>query len=273
MRPGWTFEYHNLYLDLYNVFDPVLSDGARSRHVGRFNLRLGRFYTPFGLNLQTDTHGTVLQLSNEENFGFERDWYGGLWGTLNRKLNYDLYYMAGSGYGLAFKGQGGLGVARVSLGNEVSSRYGVEGGVSVMAGGRLVEGRKVDTRRVGVDGRYRHGAPRGLVTFTSEWSGGTDERRRVWMGLGEAEYLRASRRWGVAVQTRGGAGLAVVAGDAMGMPERRDRASVAGEFTWYFRNDVGNSNMHWIKVHVERRFENAALRPHTVVTLQYYVYR
>jgi hypothetical protein len=31
-------------------------------------------YLPFGLNLQTDTHATLQQLSNDRNFGFERDW-------------------------------------------------------------------------------------------------------------------------------------------------------------------------------------------------------
>ena len=66
-RPGWTFEYHNFYVDLYNVFNPVLSDSERGRNAGRFNIRAGRFYVPFGLNLQTDTHGTVLQLSNDRN--------------------------------------------------------------------------------------------------------------------------------------------------------------------------------------------------------------
>ena len=29
-RLGWAFEYHNLYLDLYNVFNPLLSDKQRS---------------------------------------------------------------------------------------------------------------------------------------------------------------------------------------------------------------------------------------------------
>jgi hypothetical protein len=92
-RTGWAAEYHNLYLDFYNVFNPLLNDGQRRSSVGRFNIRLGRFYVPFGLNLQTDTHGTLLQLSNGRNFGYERDWYTGLWGSVNRHLNYDAYYL------------------------------------------------------------------------------------------------------------------------------------------------------------------------------------
>jgi len=136
-RAGWAFEYHNIYLDLYNVLNPVLSDEQRGENLGRFNLRVGRFYVPFGLNLQTDTHGTVLQLSNERNFGFERDWYTGFWGTINKHLNYDAYYLTGSGYDLRFKGQKGLGALRLSLSNKYSSEYGLEAGLSVLGGERL----------------------------------------------------------------------------------------------------------------------------------------
>src|SRR5579883_543698 len=116
-RPGWAFEYHNFYLDLYNVANPLLSDRARSRNLGRFNFRAGHFYVPFGLNLQTDTHGSLLQLSNGDNFGFDRDWYAGFWGSINRHVNYDAYYMAGSGYDLTFRGQRGLAAVRLSLSN------------------------------------------------------------------------------------------------------------------------------------------------------------
>ena len=37
-RRGWAFEYHNLYLDLYNVLNPVLSDsnGVRVSDVSTF---------------------------------------------------------------------------------------------------------------------------------------------------------------------------------------------------------------------------------------------
>ncbi|MFN0101367.1 MAG: hypothetical protein ACKV2U_04670 [Bryobacteraceae bacterium] len=266
-RAGWAFEYHNVYLDLYNVLNPLLGSKRRGRQVGRFNIRAGRFYVPFGLNLQTDTHGPVLQLSNDRNFGFERDWYTGLWGSLNRHLNYDAYYLTGSGYDLAFKGQRGLGALRVSLSNRYSSKYGLEGGVSAMGGERLAmdrdRPRPMETRRAGVDARYRRAVPSGLLTLTTEFSGGEDARNAVAMQLHQAEYLRASRRWGVATQYRRfretGAGV---------------DASIIGEFTWYFRNDVGNSNLHWVTLNVERRLRRIqATPPRTIVTLQYYFYR
>ena len=271
-RPGWAFEYHNLYLDFYNVLNPLMSDKRKGDNVGRFNFRAGRFYVPFGLNLQTDTHGTVLQLSNDRNFGFERDWYTGFWGTLNKHLNYDAYYATGSGYDLKFQGQRGLGALRVSLANQYSSRYGLEGGVSILGGERLSMDRKmpdrkmpgpIETKRAGLDGRYRRAVPTGLVTLSGELTGGQDARNAVFTQLHQAEYTHASRRWGAATQYRrfreAGAGA---------------DASVIGELSWYFRNDVGNSNLHWIKLNVERRLERIGPEPpSTVVTLQYYFYR
>jgi hypothetical protein len=264
-RAGWAAEYHNLYVDLYNVFNPLMGDAGRGRNVGRYNLRAGRFYVPFGLNLQTDTHGTVLQLSNDRNFGYERDWYTGFWGSINKHLNYDAYYLAGSGYDLKYKGQSGLAGARISLGNRYLSEYGLEGGVSVLAGERLAGHHgtaPLATRRVGGDVRLRRHAPGGLLTFTNELSGGRDARDSIFTQLHQADYLHSSRRWGLGTQFR-----------RFRQERHNADSSIFGEFTWYFRNDVGNSNAHWIKLNVERRLERAYAQPQTVVTLQYYFYR
>jgi hypothetical protein len=275
-RRAWAFEYHNVYLDLYNVLNPLLGADRRSANVGRYNLRVGRFYVPFGLNLQTDTHGTVLQLSNERSFGFERDWYAGFWGRLNRHLNYDVYYLAGSGYDLEFKGQRGLAAVRVSLSNKYAAEYGLEGGVSILSGERLArsgddpmpEGndggfsKPTSTQRVGLDARYRRPVRGGLLAVTSELGGGRDAARPMFMELHQAEYLHRSRRWGTAAQYR-----------RTRQAGRPAESAVIGEITWYLRNDVGNSNLHWIKLSVERRLDTAHGRPDTIVALQYYLYR
>ncbi|MDO8356913.1 MAG: hypothetical protein Q7U76_11040 [Nitrospirota bacterium] len=276
-RPGWTFEYHNAYLDLYNVLNPLLSDEQRSNTVGHFNLRAGRFYVPFGLNLQTDTHGTVLQLSNDRNFGFERDWYTGFWGAINSHLNYDVYYLAGSGYDLKFKGQSGLGAIRLSLANKYSYEYGLEGGLSILGGERLSPdavkrsqtfasdaggANRVETKRVGLDGRYRQAVPTGLLTVTSELSGGRDLSSHVFTQLYQAEYLRASRQWGVSAQYRR------FQQEGLGAD-----ASIIGEVSWYFRNDIGNSNLHWIKLNIERQLEQMQGPQSTIATVQYYFYQ
>jgi hypothetical protein len=265
-RPGWAFEYHNLYLDFYNVLNPGMSEEQRRKNIGRFNFRIGRFYVPFGLNLQTDTHGTVLQLSNGRDFGFERDWYAGFWGSFNRHLNYDVYYLAGSGYDLKFKGQGGLGAARLSLSNQSSSEHGLEGGLSIVGGKRLssetTTTHRIETERIGLDARYRKAVPTGLVTFTSEISGGRDGPYPVFMQLEQAEYLHSSRRWGLAMQYRRFQqyGLGV-------------DSSLIGEISWYFRNDVANSNAHWIKLNIERQIEQIQGPPRVIFTLEYYFYR
>ena len=123
--------------------------------------------------------------------------------------------------------------------------------------------RPLDTRRAGVDVRFRRAVPSGLLTLTTEFSGGEDARRAVAMQLHQAEYLHASRRWGAGTQYRRFRETGTGAD-----------ASIIGEFTWYFRNDVGNSNLHWIKLNVERRLQRIqATPPRTVVTLQYYFYR
>lgn len=291
-RAGWFLEYHNFYWDFYNVFNPLLGDAARSRNVGRFNLRVGRFYLPFGINLQTDTHGPVLQLSNERNFGFERDWYAGFWGSINAHLNYDLYYMLGSGYDLKFNGQSGLLGTRLSLSNKYLNEHGLEGGLAFMGGQRISQhaldrspsvmmnardGEIIDTVRYGADMRWRHPVPTGSITLTAEVSAGRDESDDVITQLVQADYLTVNRKFGASVQYRrfeqdiSGMPGAGAPGMRMWNGGRTD-SSIIGELTWYFRNDLGNSTLHWIKLNVERKTEVMAGGQDTVVTLQYYRY-
>jgi hypothetical protein len=120
----------------------------------------------------------------------------------------------------------------------------------------------IETLRSGIDGRYRHAVPNGLLTLTSEVSGGRDVPNSVFTQLHQAEYLHQSRRWGAATQYR-----------RFWQEGRTSDASIIAEITWYFRNDVGNSNLHWLTLNVERQLERMNGRPDTVITLQYYFYR
>jgi len=81
------------------------------------------------------------------------------------------------------------------------------------------------------------------------------------MQLYQADYLRASRRWGLATQYRR------FSENPLGVDE-----SIFGEFTWYFRNDVSSSSFHWIKFNIERQIERVHERPRIIATLQYYFY-
>ena len=262
-RMGWAFEYHNVYADFYNVLDPVLSESGQSSHLGRFNLRVGRFYLPFGLNLQTDTHGTLLQLSNERNFGFERDWYAGFWGNLNEAFRYDLYYLAGSGYPLKFEGQSGLIGARLGLANKYSTEGGLEGGISFLVGERLASSStRVNMLRGGLDFRYRHLLPNGTLTWMSELSGGRDGPDALLTQLYQVDYLPSSRRWGLATQFRWNWQEKVNSSDS----------SLLSEATWYFANDVSASNLHWVKLNCEVQLARQQGKKNVVWTLQYYRY-
>ena len=283
-REGWFFEYHNAYFDLYNILNPLLDDQQRGSVIGNFNFRIGRFYLPFGINLQTDTHGTLLQLSNERNFGFERDWYAGFWGSINRDLNYDLYYMLGAGYDPSFKGQDGLLGGRVSLADAYLNDFGLQGGVSVLAGQRrsghaldrsvavsraATDGEFIQTKRFGVDTRYTHLVPSGSLTGTVELSTGKDESEVVFTHLSQLEYLNRSRKWGIGSQYR-----RFHQNISQPSPTVTNEAdsSVIGELTWFFRNDIGNTNLHWIKFNIEKQLERMEGKLGAVTTIQYYHY-
>ncbi len=273
------FEYHNFYVDLYNALDTWMPAEQRARNLGRFNFRFGRFYLPFGLNLQTDTHATILQLSNDRNFGFERDWYAGFWGSVNRNLNYDLYYMLGSGYDLIDKGQKGLVGARLSLANRYLYDHGLEGGLSLIAGERISKhsvmrshnvmmqadrGKLVDTQRLGIDGRYGFAVPGGRLSLTSELSGGRDETDDVFTQLYQVDFLRRDRRFGWATQYRR-------FWQEIGHHETDE--SLIGELTWYMKNDIGNANLEWVKLNVEQKLAvQGGGAKDTITSLQYYRY-
>jgi hypothetical protein len=45
-----------------------------------------------------------------------------------------------------------------------------------------------------------------------------------------------------------------------------------GEVSWYFRNDLGNANLHWVKLNLERALERQRGGNDTIISLQYYRY-
>src|SRR5581483_962377 len=276
-RDGWTFEVHNLYADLYNVLDPFLGDAAQAEMLGKVNFRVGHFYVPFGLNLQTDTHGTVLQLSNDRNFGFERDWYAGFWGSMTPDVDYDVFYLLGSGYEMSFRGQTGMIGPRLSLSNGWRNDVGLEGGVSFLCGQRVsrdaVErspqvaaeaepGAIVDTIRLGLDARYTLPTSAGQFSVTMELSVGRDESDRIFTQLYQLDYLARDRQWGCSAQYRR------FWQDLSGTGMKDADASIIGEIAWYFRNDLSGAFLHSLRLNVERQLERQMGERATVVTFQ-----
>jgi len=280
-RDGWTFEYHNFYADLYNILNPFLGDQAQADALGKVNFRVGHFYVPFGLNLQTDTHGTLLQLSNDRNFGFERDWYAGFWGSISPDFNYDVYYMLGSGYPIAFRGQLGMVGPRLSLSNRWRNEVGLEAGLSFLRGERLSkdaverspyvaataeDGRVVDTLRAGLDARYTLPTSLGSFSATMELSAGRDEHDDLYTQLYQLDYLALDRQWGCSVQYRR------FWQDLSGTGMNNADASLISEIAWYFRNDLSGAYLHSLRLNVEVQLERQMGPRATIVSFQYYFY-
>lgn len=265
------YETHNAYLDLYNLA------GAP----GRLNLRVGHFYQPFGLNQQTDTHGTLLQLANERLFGADRDWQATLYGTLGDALDYTAGYLLGAGPDWKLEGQSGLGAARLALNNRWLFERGLEGGVSFAAGERVDEhahmrlgaGRAgaggeplVSGWRTGVDLRQRLDTGAGPCALTAEVAAGQDEHDPLLSLLAQADWLHPRRRWGAALQYRRfrqetGAGT-----------EDFVEEGASGVLTYYLRNDVGNANLHWIALAWEHAIRQTDGTEDAIMMVQYYRY-
>ena len=257
----WEYETHNAYADLYNPLGEP----------GRFNLRAGRFYLPFGLNYQTDTHGTLLQLSNDRVFGTERDWQVTAYGEATRHLDYAAGYVLGSGPEQEVDGQKGMAMGRLGLGSPVLFERGLEGGVSAAYGERIdphvAPTVAIETWRAGADLRKRFDSALGPFTLTGEAAVGEDDTEGVWSGLAQAEWLNPGRRWGMAAQ------YSRLMRETDG-EESRDDADERTHLvlTRYFRNEIGNAALHWIALGVERQMQIPEDGPDTLFTVQYYRY-
>ena len=256
----WEYETHNVYVEFYNLLGGP----------GRFGLRAGRFYQPFGLNSQTDTHGTLLQLSNDRVFGTERDWQLTAFGNATAHLDYMAGYVLGTGPDQEMDGQSGMAVGRIGLNNDYLFERGLEGGLSAAYGERLdshVAAGAVATWRLGADVRQRIDSGIGPFTLTGEGATGEDEDATVWSGLAQADWLHPGRRWGVAAQYYYFERVHLEAEHAEDVDER---ASLV--LTRYFRNDVGNSSLHWIALALEQQMQTPEGDEDTLMTVQSYRY-
>ena len=254
----WTYETHNAYAEFYNLLgDP-----------GRFSLRAGRYYLPFGLNSQTDTHGTLLQLSNDRLFGADRDWQVTAYGNASEHLDYLAGYVFGAGSDQKLDGQAGMAVGRIGLNSDYLYARGLEAGVSGAFGERVDPHAGIDgpirTWRLGADLRKRLDSEVGPFTLTGEAATGEDEEAAVWSGLAQADWLHPGRRWGLAAQ------YSLLNREAPGSNSTDERASVVA--TRYFRNDVGNAALHWIALGLEEQIQAPDGGEDTFLLAQYYRY-
>ena len=257
----WSYETHNAYAEFYNLLgDP-----------GRFSLRAGRYYLPFGLNAQTDTHGTLLQLSNDRLFGADRDWQLTAYGSASEHLDYLAGYVFGAGPDQKLDGQAGMAVGRLGLNSDYLYARGLEAGVSGAFGERIDPHAGIDgpirTWRLGADLRKRIDTDLGPVTLTGEAAAGEDEEATVWSGLAQADWLLPSRRWGAAAQYAYFEREPDGHGHGGGIDER-----ASATLTRYFRNDVGNAALHWIALGLEEQIQAPDGGEDTFLLAQYYRY-
>ncbi len=280
-KNGIRTDLHNFYLDVFQALDTFMSSEARTANLGRYNFRIGRYYLPFGLNLQTDTHATLLQLSNEEHFGFERDWYAGFYGAVNDNLKYDLYWMLGSGHDAVNKQQDGLVGGRLSLAGKYLYERGLEGGIAIVSGERLGhagEETRIQTTRYGLDGRYTRAINDGTLKATFETAFGKDDEQDVRSVLGQFEFLDSARQNGLAMQYRHF--RRSNAKDNMMMMgnmshENGSDASLFLEYTRYLHNDISGNRLEWVKFLLEKPTETREMSKNARdlrLTVQYYSY-
>ena len=257
----WSYETHNAYAEFYNLLGEP----------GRFSLRAGRYYLPFGLNAQTDTHGTLLQLSNDRLFGADRDWQVTAYGNASEHLDYLAGYVFGAGPDQKLDGQAGMAVGRIGLNGDYLYARGLEAGVSGAFGERVDPHAGIDgpirTWRLGADLRKRLDSGIGPFTLTGEAAAGEDEEATVWSGLAQADWLHPGRSWGLAAQYFLFERDRAEAGHADGTDER-----ASATLTRYFRNDVGNAALHWIALGLEEQIQTPEGGEDTLAMVQYYRY-
>jgi len=281
-QKSWGIDIHNLYFDFFQALDPFMSESARRKNLGGFNLRIGRFYLPFGLNIQTDTHATLLQLANEEHFGYDRDWYAGFYGAINDDLKYDLYLMLGSGHDAVYKDQKGLTGLRISLAGKYLYESGLEGGIAYVRGERLSHdvshGSLTDTTRLGLDGRYTKAIKAGIIKLSAEGAIGKDDEQDIKSFLIQTELLDTSRKNGFAVQYRsferrkGRESMMIM---PVHQAKNGNDTSLFLEYTRYLQNDVNGNRMEWIKLLFEKPLETRLRHGDPTdsrLTIQYYSY-
>jgi len=173
---------------------------------GRLNFRIGHFDVPFGLEENTDTHSTLVQLISTRNIGFKKDWGLSILGEFS-EFDYNFSITRGSGIEFIDKGDNFLLSGRIGTPSTenfvigISALYGeVRDSMGIMRGMHMTNmtnyyfndttrpGDDIVRRyRVGLDGTFIYGP----YTFKSEASFGEDVDQSVINGLVEIDYLFA----------------------------------------------------------------------------------
>ena len=160
---------------------------------GRFNVRLGHFELPFGLEQVLDTNGTLEQVQNGVALGLKTDWGASLNGVLP-KFEYEFAFMGGGGNALGSPANG-LFVGRVGT----SSDRRLWLGLSALDGEIEAPSGVQSRRRGGIDVGWR--LPRGF-SLLAEYAGGEDAGDDANFALGQLEWMNLREQLRLYLQFR-----------------------------------------------------------------------
>jgi len=148
---------------LHNVNDPsfVFDDGDDTKltwrvanfnytalNQGKFNIRIGHFEVPYGLEYQVDTNGTLHQLTADQR-GIKADWGFSVNGIMPR-FEYEVALTRGSGIELRRKDNPHLFSGRVGT---LSNKNTVLG-ISWLTGDVLATNGVIERKNIGLDASY-----------------------------------------------------------------------------------------------------------------------
>ena len=177
---------------VYRIFNFNYTALAR----GRFNIRVGHFEIPYGLEHLVNTNGTLRDYTHGRNIGVKADWGVGVNGEFDA-FEYEIGLSRGSGN------------AYFSTGNPyiLAGRVGTPRDKNVVAGFSFMQG---DVARPGtaqkVLRRKRFGPDiqvhRGPWSVLAEASYGEDQGNMVVNGLVELDWRSPAESWLIYTQTR-----------------------------------------------------------------------
>tara|TARA_B100000315_G_scaffold24924_1_gene21598 strand:+ start:75 stop:1220 length:1146 start_codon:yes stop_codon:yes gene_type:complete len=190
----WELEFHDAYFKYSGRFK------------GRFNLRIGHFDVPYGLEQNVDTHSTLMQLMSTRNVGFKKDWGLSVGGQLP-EIDYEFAFTRGSGIEYIDHGENFLLSGRIGTPADENFSIGISGlygepidSMGIMRGKKMAMMGKPNTWfgrfdipdddiirrwRIGLDSICLYGP----FTFKGEISYGEDINQDVINGVLEIDYF------------------------------------------------------------------------------------
>ncbi len=115
---------------------------------GKFNIRVGHFEVPFGLEYQIDTNGTLRQLTTAQR-GIKTDWGFSINGVMPH-FEYEVALTRGSGVELNSNGNPHLFSGRIAT----LSNKNIVTGLSWLTGDILAANGVIEQKKVGLDASY-----------------------------------------------------------------------------------------------------------------------